>query len=55
MITSCDLNSDVHPESHSLTIETCELCVRLGMMLPSHAYSGKAVKYSKNGLLDFMV
>ena len=55
IITSCDLNSAVHPASPSLPIETSEMCVRLCMMWPSHASSGKTIKSSKHGLLDVMV
>ena len=55
ILNSCALNSSFHPASHSLPIETSELFVRLGMMWPSNAYSGKAGKYIRHGLLDFMV
>ena len=55
IVTSCAFNSDVNPASQSFPIETSELCVRLGMVWPSHAYSVKDGKYSKHGLLDCMV
>ena len=55
IVTFCALNSDVYPASHIFPIEKCEKCVRLGMMWASHAYSGKAEKYSRHGLLDCTV
>ena len=51
VVTSWDLNSYFHPESQSFPIDTSEICMRLGMMFPSHASSFKAGKSSKNGLL----
>ena len=55
IVSSCTLNKAVHTASHSLPIHTSEMCVRLGMMGPSHASSGKAGKYIKHRLLYFMV
>ena len=55
IVTYCALNSAVHTASHSFTMEKNEPCVILGMIWPSHAHSGKAGKYSRYGLLNFMV
>ena len=55
IVTSCDLNSAMYPSSHSLTIETSDLSVILGMMCSSRASSCKADKYSRHGFLDCMV
>ena len=55
IVTSCDLNSDMYPASHSLTIETSDISVRMGMMWPSRASSGKAGKSSRHGFLDCLV
>ena len=52
IVTSCALNSNVHPESQSLTTEKRELYVRLGMMWTSHDYSGKT---SKSSIHEFLV
>ena len=49
------LNSAVHTASHFFPIERSKLFVILGMMRPSHASSGKAVKYSRYGFLNCMV
>ena len=55
IVNSSALNSAVNIASDSFPIDTSERCVRLGMMCPSHDYSGKAEKYSRNGLLGNMV
>ena len=55
IVTSCALNSYVHPASHSFSMDTSDICLILGMMWPSHAYSGKSGKYSRHGSIDFMV
>ena len=55
IVTSCDLKSAVHTESHSLLIGTCEIFLRPVMMFLSHNSSGKAGKSSRHGILDCMV
>ena len=55
IVTSCALESAFHTSPNIFTIETSELCVRLGMIFTSHASSDKAGKYSKHGLLDCIV
>ena len=54
IMTSCDLNINVHPESHIYPIGPSELCVRLGDMCPSHASLDKSGNYSKYSLLYCM-
>ena len=51
IVTYCSLKSAVHPASHNFPIETSGICVRLGMMYPSHASLVKAGKYIKHGLI----
>ena len=55
IVPSFDLNTVVNPSSQSFPIEKTELFVRLGMVWPSHASSGKARKYTKHGLFDCML
>ena len=55
IVTSCALESAFHTSPNIFTIETSELCVRLGMIFTSHASSDKAGKFSKRGFSDFIV
>ena len=55
IVTYFDLNSDLHPASHSLPIDTSEMYMRLGLIYPSDDSSSKAGEYGKHVLLDFMV
>ena len=55
IVNSSALNSAVNIAPDSFPIDTSERCVRLGMMCPTHDYSGKAEKYIRNGLLYYMV
>ena len=47
-----DLKTYVHISLHSFTIDTSDMCIRLGNIWPSHDSSGKSGKSSKHGLLD---
>ena len=49
------LNSAMLTASHSFPIDISDTCVRLGMVWPSHAYSGRDGKYSIHILLDCMI
>ena len=53
-MNSCPFKSAVNPASQSLTIETSDLCARLGKKHPSHASAGKAGKLIKHGFLASM-
>ena len=52
IVNSSALNSAVNIASDSFPIDTSEICVRLGMIYPSHVSSGNYGKYSRHSLLD---